>query len=203
MKQYFTFALLTLAVSSFAQTGSWYVGGAAGFSTSKTEFGSTTTDDSNSWQFSPEVGTWLTDNIQLGLGVTLGGFSSTDENNNESTNSVYGGTLYGRYFFNPGQAFRPFVGLNIPVLAGKQTIDFGTGESKSDINQFGVNLNAGFGYAIAPRWTVVGSLGVLGFNSTTFKPDGGGEETKTNDFDFLVNSLGNRFTIGFYYTFLQ
>jgi len=24
-----------------------------------------------------------------------------------------------------------------------------------------------------------------------------------NDFDFLVNTLGNRFTIGFYYTFLQ
>jgi len=89
MKQYFTFALLAITASSFAQTGSWYVGGTAGFSTSKTEFGSTTTDDSNSWQFSPEVGTWLTDNIQLGLGVTLGGFSSTDENNDESTSSVY------------------------------------------------------------------------------------------------------------------
>ena len=95
------------------------------------------------------------------------------------------------------------MGLNVPVLVGTREVDFGQGETKSDLSSFGVNLNAGFGYAVAPRWTVIGSLGVLGFNSATKKPDGGGPEAKTNDFDFLVNTLGNRFTIGFYYTFLQ
>ncbi|MBS4063583.1 MAG: outer membrane beta-barrel protein [Chitinophagaceae bacterium] len=202
--------LLTLSLSMFiiaanAQKGNWYVGGNLGFSSSqsKIESGNTETKagKTTSWSVSPEVGTFLTNQIQLGVAFTLTGskFESQQNINFESKNNSYGGTVYSRYFFGK-EAFKPFIGLNASYLSGKsESRTGGTVNSEITTSTLGVNANAGFGYALSKRVTALGSFGFLGFESFTRKPNDNTKNT-TNTFGFDANSLGNRFTIGFYYT---
>lgn len=64
-----------------AQEGSWYIGGNLGFNSSKTstEINGTKKDDykNTEWSFAPEVGTFLTDNWQVGIGLNFGGINRT------------------------------------------------------------------------------------------------------------------------------
>ena len=203
MKNFFLVACVVLGVNLYAQKGSYYVGGHVGFNSSNTKTGSVETEKSNFWTFSPEFGTFLTDNIQLGLGLNVGGGEITNSLMKQVTKqSTYGGTLYSRYFFGAGSnAFRPFAGVNVSILPGTgETKINGTTTSEYDLMTISPNLNAGFAYALSKKVTAVGSLGVLGFSSSTIKPSNGGTKTTTNNFGFDMNSLGNRFTIGVYLT---
>ena len=196
------FAFATLSVN--AQKGSWYVGGNAGLSSSKNKYsnGTTTVEGAKStnWIFSPEIGTFITNHIQLGIGATVAG-NKTDNNSNPVNiykNTSYGGTLYSRYFFGK-EAFKPFVGLNVLAMSGGSKTTIGNVTSDGPDNfTFGSNINAGFGYAISKRFTTVGSFGFLGFTSNTQK-SGNNKNTSTN-FGLDAGTLGNRFTVGFYYT---
>lgn len=194
------FILFSIAVN--AQKGSYYVGGAAGFSSSQNKYdnGITTADGAKTttWNFSPEVGTFLTNHIQLGLGITLVGSKSNNPSAPTSVvtkQSSYGGTLYGRYFFGEGN-FKPFVGVNVSALPGKYTSTLSTDATKTF--NFEANLNAGFGYALSKKVTAVGSFGTLGYSRATSKL--GSYKSITNSFGLNANTLGNRFTVGMYYT---
>jgi Outer membrane protein beta-barrel domain len=197
--------VLALAtISATAQKKSWYMGGNAGFSSSQTKHnnGTTTVDGSKNtnWTFSPEVGTFITNNIQIGVGITMAGNKSDNQstpiNINKSTS--YGGTLYSRYFFGK-EAFKPFVGLNVSALSGGSKTTIGSVTSDGPDNfTFGTNINAGFGYAISKRFTTVGSFGFLGYTKYTQK-QGNAKYTSTS-FGLDAQSLGNRFNVGFYYT---
>jgi Outer membrane protein beta-barrel domain len=195
-----SFSLCIFIFAANAQKGSWYVGGNLGFSSeqSKTESAGTETKTGKrtSWSISPEVGTFLTNQIQIGLAFTLSGSNFKDQTSDfRSESNNYGATVYSRYFFGK-EAFKPFVGLNASYLAGKSTA---TNSFKSKNATFGLNANAGFGYALSKRVTALGSFAVLGFESFISKPNDNVKNT-TNRFGFDANSLGNRFTIGFYYT---
>jgi outer membrane protein W len=202
---------LLVSATTFAQKGSFYVGGQVGFSNSTNTFdpnvngGTTSETKSSSWSFSPEVGTFLTDNVQLGVGLNIVG-TSNDNFGVDQDGSAFGGTVYSRYFFGEGsKAFRPFVGANLSYLSGKQdqvTFNFGLPANvlQTDFNTFGANINAGFAYALSPKVTVVGSLGVLGFDSTTYEIENSPAKRTINNFGFDLNSLGNRFTVGMYLT---
>lgn len=197
--------LSTVLISSaaFAQKGSFYLGGNVGYGSSTTKLGSATTEEMTSWSISPEVGTFLTDNVQLGVGFTVMNSNTTTVNFQEVDRKVFGGTVYSRYFFGEGsKAFRPFLGVNVGVLPGSETNTnlLTNTEMKFDTFELNTNLNAGFAYALSPKVAVVGSLGVLGYSSEKIKPDGGGDEAKKESFGFDINSLGNRFNIGLYLT---
>lgn len=181
-------------LTTYAQKNSWYAGGELGFNSRKTESSAGNSDKSTSWKISPEIGTFLTDHVQLGVGLTVMG---SEENNTKAL--FAGGTVYTRYFFGSG-AFRPFAGFNVSVLPGKIQ-STGTNESTVNSLSFSSNLNAGFGYALSPRVTVVGSFGTLGFSSVTQKNDNTGSKTTNTSFGLDAGTLGNRFNIGIYYTF--
>lgn len=203
-KLLFIIGLCMFFLVTNAQKGSWYVGGNVGYSSSqsKNETGNTETKTgkSNSWSVSPEVGTFLTNQIQLGIAFTFTGSRSESQtpNNLVNTSNNYGATVYSRYFFGK-EEFKPFVGLNISYLPGKTKSTGGAFTSENKTISFGSNLNAGFGYALSKKVTALGSFGFLGFESQTSKPSSDTKFT-TNSFGFNANSLGNRFTIGFYYT---
>ena len=202
IKHLLVLSLMFVSTLAISQNGSIYIGGAAGFNAHSVKDSDTKSSD---WTFSPEVGTWLSDNLQVGIGLKLSGTKDDYKSglNYTVTSSRTGAILYGRYFFKPGAPFRPFIGLNIDALPGKVKTDFtgGTGtDSVTKTFDFGVNLNAGFGYAISPKWMVVGSFAALGFNSHSVKADGASEKSVSSDFGLNINTLGNRFTIGFYYT---
>jgi hypothetical protein len=200
----FFLAFVITSQSVNAQTGSWYVGGNVGFSTrhSEIEAGSNSTNNgkTTSWTFSPEFGTFLTDHVQLGLAVTVGGSKFDNQGTPNPTitkSNNYGGTLYSRYFFGKN-AFKPFVGINVAALPGKSTTTSGNLSSEAKTFQFQSNVNAGFGYALSKKVTAVGSFGFLGFESSTSKS--GNTKIKNSSFGLDAGSLGNRFNVGFYYT---
>ncbi|MFK7002053.1 outer membrane beta-barrel protein [Flavobacterium oreochromis] len=204
MKNFLIATAILITSSAFAQKGSFYVGGQVGYSSTKTKVESTTLSEGTTWNFSPEVGTFLTNNIQLGVGFTTQG-TKRDIQNREEKENQYGGTIYSRYFFGEGSnAFRPFVGVNVGLLPGNSTViiknNSASIETKNNTFELNTNLNAGFGYALSPKITVVGSLGLLGFTSHTSKDSETNVKAETNTFNFDLNSLGNRFNVGLYYT---
>ncbi|MGI4739236.1 MAG: outer membrane beta-barrel protein [Janthinobacterium lividum] len=213
MKQFFllvAFASGTLA--AHAQKGSFYIGGQAGFNSTNTTVDnrgtSTTTSKSNDYSFSPEIGTFLSNQVQLGVGFTFSGSRQETPNTFNSpgfTTNInrYGGTVYSRYFFGEG-TFRPFIGLNASVLPGNSTSDYGNagGNVKANTLDIGANLNAGFGYGLTKRVTLVGSFGTFGFQRSTSKQEGSDIKTATNNFGLNANTLGNLFNVGLYFTFI-
>jgi hypothetical protein len=198
-----TAVIISAATNAMAQKGSWYLGGNVGFSSTKEKstVGSITSDGdkTTTWTFSPEVGTFVTNHVQVGVGFNFRG-TKVDDNNagvNVTTNSYYGGTVYGRYFFG-SQAFRPFVGANVSVLPGKSKIKNSSVTTEYTLMNWGANVNAGFGYALSKKVTAVGSLGLLGFAQESVK--NGNVKNTSSQFSLDANSLGNRFTIGVYVT---
>jgi hypothetical protein len=213
MKHFFLPAALVLsALTAHAQKGSLYIGGQAGFNNTTTTADngsiSTTTSKLSNWSFSPEVGTFLSNQLQLGVGFTFSGSrQETPANviNMAAITNRYGGTAYSRYFFGEGN-FRPFVGLNVSVLPGNSRTE-NTGAVNSTTRystfDFGTNLNAGFAYGLNKRLAVVGSFGTFGFQRSTSKQDNTNNKTTTTNFGLNANTLGNLFTVGVYYTFRQ
>jgi len=202
-------ALLILTGSAMAQEGSWYIGGNAGFNSKKTtsDIRGTKSDDikNTEWSFAPEVGTFLSNNLQVGVGLNFGGNKITDYNSavdRETTVSRFGGTLYARYFFGKGN-FRPFLGANLSLLPGSAKIkSIVNTEDKYNTFDWGININAGFAYALNSRVTVVGSFGAIGFSSNSVSSKDGDYKQTTSGFGFEnAGTLGNRFTVGVYYTF--
>jgi outer membrane protein W len=182
MKNLIVFGMLFFALGASAQSGTWYAGGAVGISSIK----SSGSDGLTTWRFAPEVGTFISDNIQIGLAVNLQGANS------DFLEKRTGATLYGRHFFKAGEAFRPFIGASLPFAKIKDTTTPG---STFEDTSIGLGLTGGFGYTIAPRWTVVGSLGFLNFTRQT--------ESKVNFINLGFDTLGNPFDIGIYYTIVE
>ena len=198
-------AFAATAASANAQKGSWYAGGTVGFNstTNKVDNDGTNVDGAktNSWAFSPEVGTFLTNHVQLGVGLTFAGSKWDARTNvaNMDKSTYTGGTVYSRYFFG-SNAFRPFVGINVSVLPGSTEATRNVTVTKTKVMTVGANLNAGFAYGLSKRVCVVGSFGTLGFESKTAKVDGTNVKQKTTSFGLDASSLGNRFNVGVYYT---
>ena len=199
MKKIILASILFLGANAFGQTkGSWYLGGSAGFSMGTTTQGPTTIKRS-AWLASPEIGTFLTDHIQLGLGITSSGSHSDFMTSGSLRSLQFGGSVYSRYLFGDG-AFRPFLGVGVSYLGGQSRAS--SGNNSSDISTLNASFSAGFAYYVTPRIGIFGSIGVLGYtNSRTTMP--GVPDLITNDFGFNASTLGNRFTIGMYYTICQ
>jgi hypothetical protein len=193
-----------IAIPSLAmcQQGSWYIGGLAGFSTSKSEDAGGGAEAVNtSWAFSPEFGTFLQDDIQLGIALGIVGSKDKFDGDDVSKSSQINPTIYGRKFFSVTDNFSLFTGLYLRLISEKTT-DYGpTTETKT--SGFGARVGVGVAYALSPRFTAVGQYGLLGFQSTKDKLDGE-ETTKDSSFDFGVNTTGGSvFNIGLYYTIKQ
>lgn len=210
MKHFFLPAALVLsALTAHAQKGSLYIGGQAGFNSTSTDFDngntSTTTSKASNWSFSPEVGTFLTNQVQLGVGFTFSGSRQETPsalNNPINITNRYGGTVYGRYFFGEGN-FRPFLGVNVSLLPGNSRAEYPTFTTRYSTFDVGANLNAGFAYGLNKRLTVLGSFGTFGFQNSVAKQENSNNKITTTNYGLNVNTLGNLFTIGVYYTFKQ
>ncbi|HLO56406.1 MAG TPA: outer membrane beta-barrel protein [Saprospiraceae bacterium] len=193
MKTLATILMIFTFSTLFSQKGTFYLGGSAGLISSSSKTGSNPSNKSTDWALSPEIGTWISDNLQTGVAINFGGSSSEG-----SSASYFGATLYARNYWKAGQSFRPFVGLNIGAGVEKVTISNRIGEISDNV--FGANLMAGFGYSLSEKWTVIGSFGFLGYETRTSK-NLSGVETTFSDFGLDVSTLGNRFNVGFYYNF--
>jgi hypothetical protein len=203
----FVFALAN--IMAYAQTGSWYLGGVAGVSSNASENASGNTTTSTDWAFGPEVGTFLKDDIQLGVFLGLSGGKTKDDAGDISKYSIFSPTLYGRKFFKITDNFSTFAGLYLNIGSGSSTNYTGT-PTTTDLSGFGIRLGVGVAYALSPRFTAVGQYGLLGYQSTNEKVNGTDDGGDTS-FGFGVNTVGYGtlvqgngsgavFNIGIYYT---
>lgn len=204
--------LCVAASASWAQKGSWYIGGVAGYASSSDKAPSGFTQTTNSWAFGPEVGTFLKDDIQLGLFLGLSGESQKDDNGDISSNSTMSPTIYGRKFWSVTENFSVFAGLYLAFISQSQkTYPSPTVTNEQTGSGFGARVGIGVAYALSPRFTAVGQYGLLGFSSVSNKQNGTDAGSSTS-FDFGVNTIGysnfsqgngsgSVFNIGLYYTF--
>lgn len=201
-----TFGAGLLVFMAHAQQGSWYIGGNAGYNVTQQNFNGSRGPRSTTWSFSPEIGTFVNNNFQLGAAITLAGQKSEHYNTDKTVikSNMTGGSVYARYFFGNG-LFRPFVGMNITFLPGSVThTDSTTTRDKYQTLNYGANINAGFALALSSRVTAVGSFGALGYNKTTTKSEGSTSKQTSESFGFNeAGTLGQRFNVGIYYTFLK
>ena len=209
-KQFLLLMIVLISSITYAQKGSWYIGGVAGYGTNTYEPTSGSKETSTSWAFGPEIGTFLKNDIQLGFILGLNG--STDKDDDEKISEFFGfsPTVYVRKFKKVTDNFSLFSGLYFNYLSGEQT-NFTPVEDKFSGSGFGVSLGIGAAFALSPRWTAVGQYGLLGYSSITYK-DNDTETAKESDFNIGVNTVGSSsfvqgngsgavFNIGLYYTF--
>ncbi len=210
-KQFLVLMIVLISSITYAQKGSWYIGGVAGYGTNTTEPTNGTKSTTTSWAFGPEIGTFLKNDIQLGFILGLNG--STEKDDDVKTSDFFGfsPTVYVRKFKKVTDNFSLFSGLYFNYLSGESTDFTSTPEEKFKGSGFGISLGIGAAYALSPRWTAVGQYGLLGYSTITYKQDDT-ETGKESDFNVGVNTVGSSsfvqgngsgavFNIGIYYTF--
>lgn len=190
MKKIIFIGTLLLSSVTFGQQGSWFTGGNVGFNVRSVSQGTTTSKNYN-YLASPEIGKYLTDHLQLGLRLNVNGIN----NLKTYSNIQMGGGVFSRYLFGD-LAFKPFVGLQVGYQYGIIDDNFYTHYSNS-INS---SISVGFAYELSPRIAVYGSLGALGYSFQRTTANTLPDENEHN-FGFNAGTLGNRFTIGLYYSF--
>lgn len=217
-KQVIIAALLFTAASSFAQiaAGTKYVGGILNFnsSTESSTLGSTTTKlpSVSSFSGSPEVGYFVADNLAVGVSLdlttrTITTFKADGSENAKVVSGGTGVTLYGRKFFNINESLSLFGGVNVGYTGGvTKTTAASTTTENSNFSTFGASVDAGVAFNLSPKVTIVGKWAALGFNSTTTtSPNFGGSTNnlvnKEDSFGLGINTLGNPFGVGIYFSF--
>jgi hypothetical protein len=211
-----TLFIMTLVASTLvatAQKGTWYVGGVVGYasSTLKTPSGFKTT--ASDWAFGPEAGTFLKDDIQLGVALGLSGSSRKNNNTKTQTSTTFSPTVYVRKFFKLTDNFSTFAGFYLNYATGTLTDYTPTPSVEQTQSGVGLRLGIGIAYSLSPRFTAVGQYGLMGYQSMTSKQAGTTTATDSS-FDFGVNTVGSStlsqgngsgavFNIGLYYTFIK
>lgn len=178
----FAFGFANAQEGGFAK-GDTFISGTATFTNTKTgEF------KSDTYELSPSVGYFVTDNIALGLGVTFakGGFEFEGDTYEVKTT---GGSIGASYFFTPAKPFSLTAGLGISYNTGRIA-------DAVDLNTFGVALAPGFNYFISKNFAVNANIGVLGYTSQKFDVDGA-EATNT----FALGLNGSNLNFGLTYKF--
>lgn len=171
MKKLFTLlAVALIGTSVYAQEGSMYVGGGVGF-------------QEDYIKLAPEVGTWLKDDLQLGLVLTYMG----DKRGGSEIN-VFAPHLYIRKWWSVGEKFSLYLGAN-----GR----FNSVSGDVEESAFEAFVDAGFALSVAERWGIVGRAGQgIGL----FANDDYSDTSFGADFNMSPASM---FNVGIYYTFKQ
>lgn len=192
MKNLFTLLLITsFGMSVLAQDGAVYIGGMAGFTSTKNSSPGSSDFKSSNWNFSPEIGTWLTDDLQLGLSLNISG----SKNDSDRKTSTIAPSAYIRKWKSLGEKFSIFGGFN----TGFSNVKVDNSGSETEVLGIQTFLDFGAAFAVSERWGVVGRYATLGFAIAENKDT----DEKSVSFGLDVNTLGNPFNIGIYYTFKQ
>src|SRR5204862_6698585 len=110
-KQFLILMIVLISSVTYAQKGSWYIVGVAGYGTNTTEPTTGTKSTTTSWAFGPEIGTFLKNDIQLGFILGLNG--STEKDDYDKTSDFFGfsPTIYVRKSKKVTDNFSCFTGL--------------------------------------------------------------------------------------------
>lgn len=165
-------------------------------------FGSSKTGDAkeNSFNFSPKVGIFVTENIAIGveLGLTTGktdnGGNGTSTTFTEVKSNGFNGGVFGRYYFVPGAKFAPFANLGFGFGSTKNTTNSRLGSlstsSETKDKTMNIGLGLGFNYFLTSNWALEASWAGLNYNTND---NGGNGADKTNSFGLNANTSSINF----------
>lgn len=190
---------VALGVNAQIEAGKIMTGGSIGFSTenSKTIVGSTTTVNSKTFNFNflPEVGYMLSENLGAGLGfgydftkVTTPDFFNNGVDKYDQVEK-YGALViapFARYYKSTGEKAYAFAEFALPIQMGSEK-DMGwnnAGSAVEDLDPIkysiiGVQLSLGFNYFLNDKCALEAKWAALGFQSykrTTPKSRFGGTD---------------------------
>ncbi|WP_298224328.1 porin family protein [Flavobacterium sp.] len=169
--------------------GDVFLSGQVGFGSSKYTAAGNYKEDS--FTFSPSVGYFVTENIALGLGLTISNSSTqATEAADKSKVNTTGFDVMGRYYFTPSNQFSVYGQLGV----GYQSTKYDAADVK--VNGFGVNVGPGVSYFISKNFAMEAGWGVLSY--ATAKADSTGAESST---DFGLNVNLNDINFGLVYKF--
>ena len=126
--------ILLMGTVAYAQKGSVYIGGEVGFETID---GGEDGEDGSAWVFGPEIGTWLSDQNQLGIVLRFQG---------DDFATTIAPHLYFRRWFPLNEKFSLYAGVNARFVS----ISPDEGESDSNFDFF---LDAGASYSFCLLYT--------------------------------------------------
>lgn len=160
------------------------------FVTGSVGFGSDKTGDEkiSSFNFSPRLGYFVSENIAIGAELSFGSETDDDGAGTEVKTNSFNGGVFGRYYFTPSAKFSPFANLGLGFGSNKVTTDIASGGINTSFEAkektFNVGLGIGFNYFLSPKWALETSWAGLNFDSND---NGGDGDEKTNSFGLNAN----------------
>ena len=165
---------------------------------SVTENTSGTEKKTNTFEFTPQAGYFLSDKFAVGLGIGVGSEKIKVAGNQTSKSNNFGFGFFGRYYFlELGQRFKVYGQGNVALdFSSLQT---GSGTDKAKATTFGVGAGLGINYFVTPKLAInFGLADVVSFNTTKPKDGEASNEFKVNINEFN-NFFGSNATFGLTY----
>ncbi|AUC76779.1 outer membrane beta-barrel protein [Olleya sp. Bg11-27] len=162
-------------------------------------FGFGSTNDKNteiktsSFDFNPKVGYFLSDELAVGVELSLNTDKTTDDvADSENKNNTFGAGVFARYYFlELGKRFKTYgeFGVDFDSSKNEQTVASTSSEFKT--NGFGAGLGLGMNYFVTENFAInFGLTDILAYRSD--KADVDGAEAVTS-FGSNVNVFNNFF----------
>jgi outer membrane protein len=143
-------------------------------------FNSESTGDlkTTSFDFSPTVGFFLSNNVAIGVQMGVSSNQSKFKSTKISEEQGFSGGILARYYVNPTSKFSVF---------GSAALGFGSTNNKTDslkTTSFSFGFAPGISYFLSNHFAIETTIGNLGFSSS--KPDTKGADA-TNFINFGLN----------------
>jgi outer membrane protein len=137
----------------------------------------------NSFEFNPKAGYFLTDKFALGLDLGIGSDKKKIAGEDAGKNSNFNVGVFGRYYFlDLGQRFKTYAEAGVGLNSGK--------ESEAKYSGVGFDAGLGINYFVSNSFAInFGLTDILAYNTNKYK---GGKEV--SDFDANLNVFNNFFT---------
>lgn len=188
-----------LAVASLGASAQVYVGGGLSVHSYDNKYTTFNVDDEgvdvkekSSVKFLPEVGYWLNDKMAIGVQFGI----STDSYDSEyiDGSSTFSIQPYFRYkFFQSGNF--SFFGDGTIGYATSSLSYKGDGDDPK-LNTWAIGVRPGISYAISDHFSLVSTIGWLGYTSSKYDYEGAKAAT-----DFGLDLSGESITFSLYYNF--
>jgi hypothetical protein len=173
--------------------GDIFVSGSVGFNSDKTP-GVDDDVKTTSFNISPKVGFFVTDNIAVGGKVGFTSEKTDFGSGDDATSDKFSIGAFGRYYATPTSDFSVFAELGFNYNTSNENA--GTGGDDFKVNGFDIALAPGVSYFISSNFALEASIAALSYE--TSKPDADGAENTT---DFGLNVDLSNISLGLVYKF--
>ena len=186
-------ALMGLGLQAQTTQGSLTLGGSIGYNSTKEKNNYLNSDyESSYFQFSPNVGYFVVDNLEVGLNLGISFGKAGYEILDPTKTTTFSAGPYARYYkFTSNERFAFTGALGVSFGSGKSSTE--TTESKT--SNFGVSIAPGFVYFLTDKWGLDFQLEGIGFSS--LDPNKDVDDDNRNVFSFGLSSLSP--SLGFRY----